>query len=49
MTKLTQNLFAFAVAVLIAGTSLTAVVTVPADEDGTTTYASATLDSRELA
>ncbi len=40
MTKLAQNLFALALAVLVAGTSLTAVVTVPPAENGAAaTYA----------
>ena len=37
MPKLAQNLLALAVAVLVAGTSLTAITTVPPAQDGTAT------------
>lgn len=50
MPKLAQNLLALAVAVLVAGTSLTAITTVPPAPDGTaTTYASLLHSPRELA
>ena len=50
MPKLAQNLLALAVAVLVAGTSLTAITTVPAAPDGSaTTYASLLHSPRELA
>ncbi|MCD1622431.1 hypothetical protein [Citromicrobium bathyomarinum] len=49
MPKLAQNLLALAVAVLVAGTSVTAITTVPPAQDGTTTYASLTHGPRELA
>ena len=50
MPKLAQNALALAVAVLVAGTSLTAITTVPPAENGAaTTYASHTHNQRELA
>jgi len=50
MPKLAQNLLALAVAVLVAGTSRTAITTVPPAQDGTaTTYANLSHSPQELA